>query len=318
MTGVLKAIILAAATVLPFTPPSGWTALPQSVIAARVSAVWHGPKTAQGTQTFTAMMMPFPGTIDMLAGFGLGTKSPVKRISSVSTKLCGTPARFVTLQVKSAPKNLIQQEVAVKNGRAYMLMYTRPAGVPADPRILHVMHAFCPSGTSEMQAMQIPSGWTKTDAQMKVIGAWLGTQPGEVVTLMQGAQTPSLEKALSTAAGHTVKDKHGKVIVNITGQRSVSMCGYPGILADIHVTAGPMPVTTHFAATQGLGRSYVLMYMQMGTASPDPAAMAALKGLCVTGAAPAASASPSAIPLPVATAAPTASASPSPSPTSTP
>lgn len=312
MTGVFQAIVLAAVTALPFTPPAGWTALPASLLGAQVSNVWQGPKTAHGGQTFVAMTFPFPGTVEMLAANGLGVKSPVKNISSVNTKLCGTPARIVTNQLKSGPKNLIQREVAVKNNRAYMLMYTRPPGVQADPHILHVMHVFCPSGTDQMPAMTVPAGWKKSNTQMRMVGTWLGTQPGEMMTLMQGSQMSSLEKAFASATQHTIKNKQGPSKVSVGNQKSVSMCGYPGMLAEVRVNAGPMPVTMHFAATQGLGKSYVLMYMQTGTAAADPAAMAALNGLCVAGASPAPSATPSAAPSALP------SAAPSPAPASTP
>jgi len=91
--------------------------------------------------------------------------------------------------------------------------------------------------------------------------------------------------------------------VKVTLHKAVTLCGLPGLRADMSITAGPAPAAMHMAVTQGGGASYVLTYMQMGTASADPAAMAALQTLCPANAAPSPSpsASPSASPTPAAT-----------------
>jgi hypothetical protein len=121
----------------------------------------------------------------------------------------------------------------------------------------------------------------------------------------------SLGKLYSSAQKYSLKNKSGKNFVSITERKSVSMCGYPGMLVGMKVDSGFMPLTMHMALTQGTGKAYVLMYTEMGANPADPAAVSALQTLCVTGASPSPASSPSPTPSP----SPAPSASPSPTPT---
>jgi hypothetical protein len=297
MTGVLAAV-LAAVTALPFTPPAGWVQLPQSMTNARVTNVWHGPKVARGSaQSFSAAVFPFPGTAQMLASGGAkaaNSTSLIKTISNTGVTLCGTPARMVTSRVSAGSASaILEQEIAVKSGYAYMLVYTRPNGTAESAQIRSVMRAFCPSGTGSMPAMQLPAGWTKSNTELQVAGVWMGTQAGQVLTLMRGTQMGSLDELMSAARLQSISEKQGNMSLKITAQNPVTMCGYPGRLVDMQVNTPMMPMQMHLALTQGNGSSYVLMYMQMGTAPTDAAAITALHSLCATGASPSPSASPS-------------------------
>jgi hypothetical protein len=309
----VHALVLAAATAaLPFTPPAGWAQLPQSAVSVRAST-WTGPKTAHATPAnFSVVVFPFPGTLDLLVskppadvtGSGL-----LKQVSSVPVKLCGVPGRIVTTRTTAnGASSLVQREVTVKGGYAYMLAYTRSSNTAADPRIPAVMRAFCPSGTAQLPQPAMPAGWAKSGSDLQMTGMWMGTRPGEVMMLMRGTQAPSLDQLFTNAKEQSVKAPSGKNVVTINPSKSVTMCGYPGMLVDMNVNIQPMPMAIHMALTQGNGLSYVLMYTQMGGNAPDPAAVAALQTLCVNGASTAPSASPSA----------SASPSPTPSPSSTP
>src|SRR5579872_5210670 len=145
ISGVL-AWILAAVSALPFTPPAGWVQLPQSMVGARVTSVWQGPKPVHGSPpSFTAVTFPFPGTVQMLVEGE--TKSSavsgvVKTLADNKLQLCGTPAYLMTKKVNAgAASAILQQEISVKSGYAYMLMYTRPAAASANTQISAVMRA---------------------------------------------------------------------------------------------------------------------------------------------------------------------------------
>lgn len=301
-TGVY-AVVLAAATALPFAPPTGWVQLPQSVVGVHVNNVWQGPKLAHGArERFGTMVFPFPGTADMLAARGTKAAAGAKVLKTISNSpvnLCGTPARMVTARVQSGGSaNILQQEVAVKNGYAYMVFYTRPESAPANSQIGALMAGFCPSGTQTVPEYAMPSGWNK-QAEMQMVGAWLGTHPGEMMTLMRSTQMSSLDQVFTSAQNQSPTGKDKKSPVQITMRKPQTMCGYPGMLVDTQMAAGPMPLSMHMALTQGNGDAYVLMYMQMGSATTDPAAVNALNTLCVTGASP--SPAPTAAPTPTPT-----------------
>jgi len=241
------------------------------------------------------------------------TSGVVKTLSAAKLQLCGTPAYMMTRKVNAGHASaILQQEIAVKSGYAYILLYTRPAATGANTQISAMMRAFCPSGSETIPAMKLPAGWTKSSTELEVVGAWMGTRPGQIITLMRGSQMSSLDKLLSTARLRSGNGGSGKSLFKITSQRTVSMCGYPGMTVDMSVNATQVPTDMHFALTQGNGASYVLMYMQMGTAPTDPAAMASLRTLCVTRTSPAATASPMPTPSPTPTPTPT----PTPSTTS--
>lgn len=308
MAGVMTLVLAAATAVLPFTPPPAWVQLPQSAVGVHVSNVWKGPKSAHGeASSFSAVAFPFPGTVDLLASGGSRAArhtNLMRLVSKTSLQLCGVPARMLVERVQAAGvSSVLEQEVAVKNGYGYMLMYTRPSGAPADARVTQAMHEFCPSGTGTIAALQLPSGWTKSAADLQTVGVWMGTQPGQIMMLMRGSQMSSLDQVFNSVQHESTTAKSGKSIVKVTLHKAVTMCGLPGLLADMSITAGPAPAAMHVAITQGDGASYVLTYMQMGTSPADPAAMAALQTLCAAGASPvpSPSASASASPAPAAT-----------------
>lgn len=308
LTGVTTLILAAATAALPFTPPPGWVQLPPSAVSAHANA-WQGPKPAHGeSPTLSAVVFPFPGTLDMMTTSAHALSKNLKttprvltQLSSAAIKLCGTPARFITNRVHAAgTTSFVEQEVAVKNGYAYMLIYTRPSGATADTGVVHAMRAFCPSGTSSAPVLALPSAWSKSAGDMQLAGMWMGTRPGEMMMLMSGSPMSSLDRLLSSSAKYSMKDKSLKNPVKVTQRESVSLCGYPGMLVDMAV-AGPMPMSMRMSLTQGSGKAYVLMYTEFGSSPPDPAAVSALQTLCVTGASPepsAPSASPSPTPTP--------------------
>ena len=293
ISGVTTVILAAATAALPFTPPAGWVQLPQTAVGVHVSNVWKGAKLPHGGQpSFSAVAFPFPGTVDLL---GSSSSKAARRtqfvtvVSTASLDLCGVPARMVVERVHAAGVNsVLEQEVAVKNGYGYMLMYTRPSGAPPDARVTQVMHEFCPSGTGTIAALQLPSGWTKSAADLQTVGVWMGTRPGQIMMLMRGSQMSSLDEVFNSVQSQSTTSKSGKSLVKVTLHKVVTMCGFPGLRADMSITAGPAPAAMHMAVTQGDGASYVLTYMQMGTASTDPAAIAALQTLCAASPAPAA------------------------------
>lgn len=297
-TGVQAVVLAAAATALPFAPPAGWVELPQSAVGVHVTNVWNGPKAVHGTPaSFSTVTFPFPGTAEMLAGGGgkaLAKAKSIKTLSNTAVNLCGTHAHLVTRRVEAGgTSGILQQEIAVKGGFAYLLMYTRPATAPADPRIGAVMRTFCPSGTPKIATLKMPEGWTATGGDMQMLGMWMGTQPGQMMMLMRGTQMSSLDQLLTDARKKALKSKSVQSLVKVTMHKAVTMCGHPGMLVDMHLDAAPMKMAMHMALTQGNGASYVLSYMQVGSAPADPAALAALNTLCLTGASPAPDTSPS-------------------------
>lgn len=300
LTGV-QTLVLAVAATLPFTPPAGWVQLPQSAVGVRVSNVWQGPKTASGAKsTFSAVAFPFPATLDVLASSQSNAAAASKVLKPISTSaltLCGTPARSVVTRVSAgAASGIMQRIVTVKNGYAYMLMYSRPGGTSADPAVLQAMRGFCPSGTASMPPITMPAGWTKSSGDLQMTGMWMGTRPGEMMMLMRGTQMGSLTQLFSAAKSGAVQGKSAKDPVHITTEKTVSMCGNPGMLVGMSVDAGPMPVTIHSALTQADGTAYVLTYTELGKTPADPAAMTALQSLCAAGASPSPSPAPSATP----------------------
>ncbi len=293
MISGVQAVVLAVVAALPFTPPAGWVQLPQSAVAGQVTNVWKGPALSGGGRaTFSAVAFPFPGTVEMLTSpmstlHGSADTGAAKTISNTAIKLCGSPARMVNVRIGSGSKGaMLEQEVAVKNGHAYMLVYTRPLQHAADPAIASVMHAFCPSGTASVQTLSPPHGWTKTSDAMQIEGMWMGTQPGQILLLMRGSPAGSLESLLGSAQQQTMKNTRRKMPLKIVQQKRMTMCGYQGLISELRITAGPMPVTVHLAVTQGSGNAYALVYTQLGTAAADKNAVASLQTLCATGATP--------------------------------
>lgn len=309
ITGVYAIILGAATAMLPFTPPAGWVQLPQGAVGARVNNIWQGPKPAHGSpETFNAVAFPFPGTVDMLASAHPPAGSPavaIKTVSASPLKLCGTPARLSTVRVRAGGVNgILLQEVAVKGGYGYMLMYTRPANAPINGEIGHIMRTFCPSGTADIPTLAMPAGWKKMGGDLQMVGAWMGQRPGEMMMLMRGTQAASLDKLFASAAKDAIAKKSVKALT--LTRKNALMCGYPGMLVNVQLHVPSMPMAMQMAMTQGGGTAYVLMYTHMGTAPSDPAATAALDSLCVTGASPA----PSASPAPTATPSPAATPTP--------
>lgn len=301
ITGVITLVLAATTAALPFIPPVAWVQLPQRAVAVH-GVVWKGPKALHGPQpALTAVAFPSPLGVGMLSGSmskTAGKNKFVTRISNTPLRLCGVPARMIVTRVRAAGgDNVVQQVVAARNGYGYMLMYTRPAGTPADARILHAMRAFCPSGSGTIQVLQLPAGWTKDPTDMQTVGMWMGTQPGQMMMLMRGSQMASLDQVFTRTQEKSLTAKSGKNPVKIVVHRDVTMCGYPGMLVDVSMAGGPLAVSSHMAITQGAGASYVLSYVQMGNTANDPAAMASLRTLCAAGASPA----PSASPVPTAT-----------------
>jgi hypothetical protein len=303
LTGV-HAILLAAVTALPFTPPAGWVQLPQSAIGVRVNNVWKGPKQQGAVQpTFDVVAFAFPMSFEALLS---GTKSAagtnqVKMLSNTPLKLCGVPARMIVERLHAGGvTSILQEELTLKDGYAYILMYMRPSENAADARVTHAMRAFCPSGTAAAQALTMPAGWTKSNAEMQMAGMWLGRQPGQMIMLMRGSQMGSVDQVFKASEQESIMRKSGKNVVSVTLHKQVNLCGFAGMLADVKITGGPVPMSGHVAVTQGSGVSYVLMYVNAGTSPVDPAAIAAVNSLCATGAtmptaSPAPSPSPSAL-----------------------
>lgn len=318
MAGVPSVLLAAATAALPFTPPAGWVQLPQSAVGAHVS-MWTGPKHVHGGPlAFTAIAFPFPGSVDTLAQITRKRNSAklasgsLTQLSNVPVNLCGTKGRMVTNRVRGAGvTTIVQQEVAVKNGYAYMLLYTRPVASAADRGVTHAMRAFCPSGVDSVSRIGLPGGWAKSAGDLEMAGTWMGPRPGEMLILMRGSQMASLDQVFASAQKQstTMSSKTG---VNVTQHKAVSMCGYPGMRVDMNVTAATMPISVHTAVTQGNGTAYVLTYTDIGSTNTDPTALAALQTLCVSGGLPLPSTSP--LPSPSAS----ASAAPSPSPSATP
>jgi|GEM_PF-4790779 len=312
MIAGVRASILAAVAALPFTLPAGWFQLPQYLTSAGVANVWH---TGNGKtqQTFTAVSFPFVGSLQMLAASGMKAGSLVKIVSITPVSLCGTSGRLVISRLRSRDTaGMLEQIVTVKNSHAYLLMYLRPMTAPADPRIVQVMRGFCPSGTGEVAQLSPPRGWTASGEQLRVVGVWMGPHLGQVLTLMRGTPTASLDKLLGSAA-HQL-NKIGNTPLHYTS-RNVTMCGYPGVIADMRTNVQKMPMQMYVAVTQGAGAAYVLMYAQMDNAPTDAGAMSALRTLC---AAPTPGAPPTATPSGVPSVSPSASHSAAPSGTPSP
>lgn len=313
LAGVTATILAAATAALPFAPPSGWVQLPQSAVGVR-AATWTGPAKNGAKQSFSAMVMPFPGSVDVLASKppkSVASSGVLTQISNVPVNLCGTKGRLTTSRSNlNGTNSIIEREIAGKGGYAYMLVYARSAKAAADPSVTQLLRGFCPSGTADIPKPALPSGWV-AGSDLQMAGMWMGTRPGQMMILMQGSQAPSLNQLFSSATKQTVKAPAGKDVVTISPRQPMTMCGYPGMLVDMNVNIPPMPMSMHMALTQGDGKSYVLMYTDPSSDRADPAALTALKSLCATGAA----AAPSPTVSPSASASPSASVSPGPSPT---
>lgn len=318
LTGVPALIIAAATAALPFTPPAGWVQLPSSAFSTQVSDVWKGPQLAGGKHaTFSVVTMPFPGSMSALSNVSKrGKHGPVQVLSNIPATVCGTQGRTIVMRTGSgAAATTMQQELFSKNGRGYMLMYTRPVGSAADSRITTLMKQFCPSQDGSVPSMSPPKGWNLDLSRLAMdsMGVWMGTHPGEMMMLFRTTQSIPISK-LAGDLNILSKSPASKKYISLVSQRQTQLCGNPAILVTTHMNVPAFPMVMEQVVTQAKGMTYLLNYMHPSSVKNDKAAQASLQTLCASGSPQPA---PSATQAPLPSSPPSASPNPSPSPSPT-
>lgn len=311
-TGVHAVVLAAASAALPFTPPAGFVQLPATAVNVQVTNVWSSPpKAGKPASAFSTMTVPF-------AAFGAAVSSamkphtqhgPVRVLSNVPVHVCGVSARLVTMQTGTgAAAQTIQQEMLEKNGHGYMLVYTRPSGAPADKHIGATMTAFCPTAQNAIPSLTPPPGWIVRPT-MQTLGMWMGTQPGEIMTLMRVSQEIPLAKLAANLQFPGKAAGTMKKFMQIVSEKNSQLCGNPAAFVTIKFKMPEFPMTMEQVVTQAHGVSYLLNYMHPASVTPSPATEESLHSLC---------AAPSTTPATAPTVAPSASPTPTPGPVGTP
>ncbi len=195
--------------------------------------------------------------------------------------LCGLPASRISMHATIAGKtSTIETEQGSRDGYTYMLVYSRPEDSPADSAIENVMSGFCPGKNGQIAALPIPPNWKSSPANgFEQRGVWLGLQPMQMMVLMEGPKTASLQQALAAAKPPgQVTVAHS--VLSISEQKRGSLCGRPALFVTMHMNVPSMPLDMHIAATQGTAGLYMLMYMHPSSEKADSSAMKSQQTLC--------------------------------------
>lgn len=255
---------------IPFVPPAHWVQMPQRAVSARVVDNWVHVKPQE---SFSVMVMPFPGTAAMLAGTHSKIKVPgVTDLSDKPVTLCGNAARLVTRKTASS---LMEQVTVTRDGYGYLLMYGHPQKTPADPAIAKTMREFCPGASGAVPPLTPPPGWT-THGTFATEGMWMGNAPMQMMMLMKG---PHQEHLIDAAMSGVHVKNVPKGLVKMHTKR-LSLCGLPAVETFMSMNDPGMPMKSAIVATQNAAASYVLVYMHPASVASDPAAEAALMTLC--------------------------------------
>lgn len=120
-----------------------------------------------------------------------------------------------------------------------------------------------------------------TDAQAKIVGMWTGSNPMQMLTLMQGHAVASPAEISRLFPTRDVS--HGAQVQYHVATQPHTFCGMPGTLVNVRF-GSLMGITLAYdlAVTQAGSTSYMLSYFHMAS-DTDPAAQRALLSLCPTG-----------------------------------
>ncbi len=277
--GVTTILTLAATTALPFTPPAGWSRVSSPTVKAQINQGWQSPPLplANGKHAaFATAVFPWNGSLEMLARHG------------TSTEVCGNPARLLSYRSGGGTNISVSHQIIVaKGGYATTLLYTRPITTAPDIQVEQMMRSVCPTGTASLPPLHLPKGWTERngDFAVETLGAWVGRQPGHVMTLGRTSANVSLEK-LADQLKVSVSSSSAKDYLRNFKQQPTTFCGHPGLIVSMDMAIPSLPMVIEQAVTQSGGFSYMLGYVHPASVSPDSAAEASLRGLCATTASP--------------------------------